>query len=58
MRLDSIEGGAPAERRQAVWPWLLVPLVTLVIFFALRSFREAPSPELPATMSSESAASD
>jgi hypothetical protein len=32
----------PAERRPAVWPWLLIPLVTLIIFFALRTAKEAP----------------
>jgi hypothetical protein len=26
---------APADRRQAMWPWLLIPLVTLVLFFVL-----------------------
>jgi hypothetical protein len=28
------------ERRQAVWPWLLMPLVTLALFFALQNARE------------------
>jgi hypothetical protein len=32
-----------AERRPAVWPWLLLPLVALAIFVALRSVKEAPS---------------
>ena len=31
-----------AERRQAVWPWLLLPLVALTLFFALRSVKQAP----------------
>jgi len=39
---------ASAERRPAVWPWLLVPLLALALFLALRSFREA---RLPATQS-------
>ncbi len=37
-----------AERRPAVWPWLLVPLVALALFLALKSFKEA---RLPATQS-------
>jgi hypothetical protein len=30
----------PAERRQAVWPWLLIPLVALALFFILRTVRQ------------------
>ncbi|MEJ1964444.1 MAG: hypothetical protein WDO56_24030 [Gammaproteobacteria bacterium] len=29
-----------AERRPAVWPWLLLPLVALALFFALRSVKQ------------------
>jgi hypothetical protein len=43
------------ERRQAVWPWLLMPLVALMLFIALYSVREnelrradAPSTAVPA----------
>jgi hypothetical protein len=25
----------PRERRPAIWPWLLMPLVVLVVFYAL-----------------------
>jgi hypothetical protein len=32
-----------AERRPAVWPWLLLPLVALTLFFALRTVKPAPS---------------
>ena len=32
-----------AERRPAVWPWLLLPLVALTMFFALRTVKEAPA---------------
>jgi hypothetical protein len=49
MSPDPADQGAPPERRQAVWPWLLVPLVALAMYFALRSARtatEAP-PEPP-----------
>jgi hypothetical protein len=27
------------ERRQAIWPWLLMPLVVLLVFYTLQSFR-------------------
>jgi hypothetical protein len=39
---------ASSERRPAVWPWLLVPLLALALFLALKSFKEA---RLPATQS-------
>jgi hypothetical protein len=28
------------ERRPAVWPWLLMPLVVLMVFFTLQRFRQ------------------
>ncbi len=34
------------ERRPAVWPWLLLPLVALTMFFALRTVKEAPQRHL------------
>jgi hypothetical protein len=39
--LTSVPAGAapPAERRPAVWPWLLLPLVALALFFALREVK-------------------
>ena len=33
---------AAVERRPAVWPWLLLPLVALALFFTLRSVKGAP----------------
>ena len=27
------------ERRQAIWPWIAMPLVVLVVFYTLKSFR-------------------
>jgi hypothetical protein len=50
MSPDPAHQGAPPERRQAVWPWILVPLVALAMYFALRSARTAtaPEPEPPA----------
>lgn len=32
---------APAERRQAVWPWLLLPLVVLTVFFLLKTAKDS-----------------
>jgi len=29
----------PSERSPAVWPWLLIPLVALALFFALTRVR-------------------
>jgi len=29
------------ERRQAVWPWILMPLVVLVVFYTLKTFHDA-----------------
>jgi hypothetical protein len=46
---------ASAERRPAVWPWLLVPLLALALFLALRSFREA---RLPAQSDTEAPAAE
>jgi hypothetical protein len=37
----------PAERQPAVWPWLLIPLAALALFFVLSKVREeslAPPP--------------
>jgi hypothetical protein len=31
---------APGERLPAVWPWLLIPLVALALFFILRTVRQ------------------
>lgn len=28
---------APKEPRNARWPWIIVPLITLAVFFSLRS---------------------
>jgi hypothetical protein len=50
------------ERRQAIWPWLLMPVVVLIVFCTLQRFQEsakkaaaqAPT-EAAATTSSDSA---
>jgi hypothetical protein len=28
---------APSERRPAIWPWLVMPLITLLVFYWLYS---------------------
>ncbi len=38
----ALSAAAGAAQRQAVWPWLLLPLVALALFFALRSVKQAP----------------
>lgn len=38
---------ASAERRPAVWPWLLVPLLALALFLALLNFKKARLPAMP-----------
>jgi hypothetical protein len=49
----------PSERSPAVWPWLLIPLVALALFFALNRVRSeqtaAPSGVAPATPAEDSA---
>jgi hypothetical protein len=59
---DSPSGLSPAQQ-QAVWPWLLLPLIALALFFALRSVKQAPAhvahgPETAAeSLSNEASAS-
>jgi hypothetical protein len=36
-----------AERRTALWPWLLMPLAALAIFLTLERMRHAPLPHPP-----------
>lgn len=37
---------SPTTRpRQPLWPWLLMPLVTLAMFLALRNARQMPAPQ-------------
>jgi hypothetical protein len=45
--------------RPVVWPWLVVPLITLLVFFALRSVQQGamreraegpPAPAAPAAL--------
>jgi type VI protein secretion system component VasF len=40
MSKHASERRSPEERLTAVWPWLLIPLVALTLFFILRTVRQ------------------
>jgi hypothetical protein len=44
--LEKSSGSMVQRPRQPLWPWLLMPLVTLAIFLALRNARQAPPPQV------------
>jgi hypothetical protein len=46
---------AATERRPAVWPWLLIPLVALTFFYVLHTAKEAPHKASPHAESSAEA---
>jgi hypothetical protein len=35
----------PRQRRPAVWPWLVMPLIVLVVFYALFRVHHRPGPQ-------------
>jgi hypothetical protein len=35
---------AASERRPAVWPWLIMPLIVLLVFYALHRVQHPPRP--------------
>jgi hypothetical protein len=37
-----LETGSPRERRPAIWPWLLMPLIVLLVFCALLRMHHRP----------------
>jgi hypothetical protein len=37
------------DRHAAVWPWLLIPLVALALFFILRAVRQGPDSSFTAS---------
>lgn len=43
------------SRRPAIWPWVLMPLVALTLFFVLRTVRQDArgSPPSPAAVSGD-----
>ena len=59
---DTTGSNSPRERLPAVWPWLLIPLVALALFFALRSVRAQPeaasASAAPVSASSDDAAAN
>jgi hypothetical protein len=36
------------ERRPAVWPWLVMPVVVLLVFYVLWRIHQSPGPLAPA----------
>jgi hypothetical protein len=50
---ESLIQAMPADRRPAIWPWLVMPLITLLVFYWLYSLdqdmgvasRHAPAAE-------------
>jgi len=36
------------ERRPAIWPWLVMPLIVLAAFYALHGVHKRPGPLAPA----------
>jgi hypothetical protein len=56
MSIDTLNAGPTApERRPAVWPWLLMPFVTLALFFALRTVRDVAAIPAPSAVIEPSA---
>jgi hypothetical protein len=37
---------AASERRSAVWPWLIMPLIVLLLFYALHRVQHPPPPRV------------
>jgi hypothetical protein len=37
---DSVMSVLPAERRQAIWPWFVMPLIALTMFYCLDRLME------------------
>ncbi|HXZ59250.1 MAG TPA: hypothetical protein VEG26_03655 [Steroidobacteraceae bacterium] len=37
-----LEAGGTRERRPAIWPWLLMPLIVLLVFCALARMHHRP----------------
>jgi hypothetical protein len=37
---ESLVPGVPVERRPAIWPWLVMPLVTLGLYYTLDQLKK------------------
>jgi hypothetical protein len=44
------------ERRQAIWPWILMPLVVLMVFYTLQRFQDEAKRSAAAQTQAQSAA--
>jgi hypothetical protein len=59
---NSVAHAGPADRRAAIWPWLVMPLVTLALFFALFKLRQTQdsiySTDPPSSVSAPAESSD
>jgi hypothetical protein len=44
---DQSSSASPANHGQAVWPWLLLPLVALTLYYVLYTVKNSPH-DLPA----------
>lgn len=47
-----------SERRQAIWPWILMPLVVLLVAYTLQSFRNDATRSAAAQTPTQASASD
>jgi len=47
---------AASERRPAVWPWLVMPLIVLLVFYALHRVQHPPPARTPAVDAAAGAA--
>ena len=58
MAADRVRGAR--ERRPAVWPWLIMPIVVLLVFYALFRVHQRPgsAPAAPDTQAATPARSD
>jgi hypothetical protein len=42
---DSVLPTIQADRRPAIWPWLVMPIITLTLFYCLDQLRRAQEPK-------------
>jgi hypothetical protein len=43
--------GSPRERRTAIWPYLVMPLIVLAAFYVLNRIHQGPGPLAPPAQS-------
>jgi hypothetical protein len=49
---------SPRERRPAVWPWLVMPLIVLVAFYALYRAHQRPGNTPPPATTTPAVSTD